>query len=50
MKQIGFPETSVSNEHYSLHNNPEERISHYIAVEMWKHAEFDQLVKAATIT
>jgi hypothetical protein len=24
----GFPETSVRNYHYSLRNNPEERISH----------------------
>ena len=28
MEPIGCPETSVSNYHYSLRNNPERRISH----------------------
>jgi len=27
MGQIGFPETSVRNYHYSLHNSPEQRSS-----------------------
>jgi hypothetical protein len=27
MERIGFPETSVGDFHYTLHNNPEERNS-----------------------
>ena len=27
---IGFPETAVMNYHYTLRNNPEERISHLL--------------------
>jgi hypothetical protein len=30
---IGCPETSVTNNHYSLHNNPEEAVLSYFAEE-----------------
>jgi hypothetical protein len=32
MKPIGCTETSAMNYHYSLRNNPEERISQYVQV------------------
>ena len=36
MGLIGCPETSVRNYHYSLRNNPEERISHLLLGESLK--------------
>jgi len=40
MRPVGYPETSVTNYHFSLRNNPEERCSQFAIVFLPLHELF----------